>query len=97
MQLYQAVQQSIDSIGISPKLKAFNQRALLILVMTTWCVILEWIFLNYEADSAEEYMKSIYTITAGIGAILCFTSTILIRQRLFSLITMHNASFNESK
>lgn len=92
MQMYQAVQKSFHSIGLSPKLEAFNHVAITFLI-----IISEWIFLVYEADSAEEYMASIYAINTCAGVLLSFTSTIFTKRRLFSFMTMHNAYFDTSK
>lgn len=97
MQMYQAVQKSFHSIGLSPKLEAFNQRALCFVAITFLIIISEWIFLVYEADSAEEYMASIYAINTCAGVLLSFTSTIFTKKRLFSFMTMHNAYFDTSK
>lgn len=60
MQIYQEVQKSFHSIGISPKLEAFNRRALNIWAIAFLFIILEWLFLTYEVDNAEECMESIF-------------------------------------
>lgn len=55
------------------------------------------IFLIHEADSPQEYMKSIYMITAAIGLLLSFASTVLIKQKLFLFINRLDAIIDASE
>lgn len=97
MQTLQAVQKSFDSLGFSPKLKQFNYKISGISVISFLGIILLWIYLLHEADSSQEYMESIYIVTACSGIFLSFASTVFFKEELFSFINSFNELTNESK
>lgn len=91
------VQKNFDSLGLSRNQAPLNYRVLSIAATTFSGIILLWIFVIYEADSAQKYMKSIYVATAATGTFLSFVSTIFITQKLFSSIEGVEEFLNESK
>lgn len=97
MNIYQEVQTNFESVGFSPKLSPFNHKTLGFLVTTSFMIILGLIFLIHEADSAQLYMESIYSLTACIGVFLSFANLIFITKKLFSFIESMDKIINESK
>lgn len=95
--MYQEVQKGLQSIGYGPKLESVNHRFLSILAATSLGIISQWIFLIHEAASAEEYMESIYVITACTSIVLSFANTILIKKKLHSFIKANEEYFMGSK
>lgn len=76
MQVLQEVQKSFNWMGFNPKLEPFNRRILRILTIVFPAVVLQWMFLMLEANSAQEYLESIYMITACTCTFASFLSTI---------------------
>lgn len=97
MQTLQEVQKSFLSIGFGPQLKPFNQRILTILGIILAGVVLEFIYLIHEADSAQKFMESIYITTATTGSFFCFANTSFIMEEIFAFINSSNETFRESK
>lgn len=97
MQYLQEVQKMFNLVGFSPKLKPLNRRILVTLVLTFSALILMWIFLIQEADGAHENIESIYFVSASSSIFLCFASTILTKEKLFSFIDSLDEFFNERK
>lgn len=97
MQILQEVQRSLSSIGFNQKLEPFNRRIVSILVTVLPGFISVWVFLIHEADSAQEYMESIYIAVVSTGILLSFTSTISITKKLFSFIENIGECFKESE
>lgn len=97
MRVLQAVQKSFDRMGFSPKQERFNHLALGILVTNITGTSLQWIFLFRVANSSQEYMESVYFVTATTCIDLSFAHTIFITKKLFSLIDTIDELFNERK
>lgn len=97
MLILQEVQKSFDSIGFNPKLEPLNHKILGILCIVVPAVLSLWIFLVHEANSAHEYMDSIYVISTSCGIFLSFTSTILITKKLYFLFKVFDEFINEGK
>lgn len=97
MRVLQVVQKSFDRMGFSPKRERFNQRALDILVMDITGTSLQWIFLFRVADSSQEYMESVYVVTATTCITLSFAHTIFITKKFFSIIGTLDELVNERK
>lgn len=97
MKIFQEVQKSFNWMGFNPKLAPFNPRILSNFVMRFTSLIFLWIFLIYEAETAQEYMESMYVISTGSGIFLSFLSQIFITKRLFSFIKRVNEAVNESE
>lgn len=97
MKILQEVQNNLISMGMNPELERFNRRILNILAINFPGVVSLWIFLFHEANSAEEYLESIYIVTASSGIFLSFASTIFVMEELFSFIKNVDDAVNESK
>lgn len=97
MQTLREVQKSFNSLGFSRDQGPLNYRNLSILVSTFLGIVLLWMFIIYEADSAQKYMKSIYVATAATGTFLSFASTIFVTKKLFSLINSIDEFSTEGK
>lgn len=95
--MYNEVQKGFRSIGFGPNLEPFNPRVLSILTTTFLGVVSLWMFLFYEADSAEQYMESVCVITVCTGTLLSFASTVQDSEKLFSFIKADDEYLNESK
>lgn len=78
-------------------MESFNCIISGILAVSLLGVISICIFLIHKADSPQEYMKSIYMITAAIGILLSFASTVLIKQKLFLFINRLDAIIDASE
>lgn len=93
--MYKEVQRNFYSIGIGRKLKPFNHRILSILAMTSLGVMSLWLFLFYEADSAEKYVESACVITICTSTLLSMASTSLTTKKLFLFIKAHKEYLNK--
>lgn len=62
MQMLREARRSLNLLGFNQKLEPFNLIVLCICVFIFLCVSSQWIFLFFEADSAHEYMESIYIV-----------------------------------
>lgn len=56
-----------------------------------------WIFLIYEADTDQEYMESMYTVSVGSGIFLSFASSTFLTKKLYSFIDGIQENFSESE
>lgn len=97
MKILQGVQKSFKSLGLSPKPDRFNRKIFIFSIIYFPVVVSLWIFLVHEANSAEEYLESIYVVTTCSGILISFASTILAKMRLFSFIKKADVNVNESK
>lgn len=97
MQTFQAVQRGFESLGFSRKLAPFNRIVLRIFAIDFLLIISQLIFLIHEADSSQEYMESIYTITACSCIFVSLATTIFITDKLFTFIDGFDELINESK
>lgn len=97
MKTLQEIRKSFCSLGFSPELHPFNHMVLRFLCMAFLTGLLLWIFFIHVADSAQEYLETIYLITAYNGIFLSFASTIFIAEKLFIFFNNVDKISNESK
>lgn len=97
MKIYQEVQKSFVWIGFDQKLEPFNRKISSILAITFTAVLLQWIFLIHVAETAQQYMESMYIVSTCSGIFLAFASSTFTTKRLFSFIKRVNESVDESK
>lgn len=97
MQTLLEVQQNFNWIGLSPKLNQLNHVVLRILILNFLGVFSLWIYLIHVPDSPQEYMESIFVVTASTGISLSYTSTIFIRKKLYLFFNGVNVFYSESK
>lgn len=95
MKTLQEVQKKFESIGLGTAVKPFNRIKLRYITLSG--VISMFIFLIYEADSAQEYMESAFLVTTTGGTLLCFANTNLTIKKLFSFIDYVDKFVNEGK
>lgn len=91
------VQKCFDLMGISSKREQLNHITLSVLIIGGLAISLEWMYLILEADSSQEYMESIYVVTASTGIFFSFASTIFIEKKIFSFIDGIDDILIESK
>lgn len=97
MQFLQVVQNSFDSLGLSPKRERFNRLTVGLLIWGFVGVCWEFIFIFYEANSSQERMESIYIQTGCAGTLLSYATTIIMKTELFVFINNFDELTNESK
>lgn len=96
MNILQAVQNSFVSMGFNPNSEPLNHILLRTLSISAVGLTSLWIFLLHEAHSPQEYMESIYFVTAGSGIFLSALSIVLLTMELFSFIDRLDELANQS-
>lgn len=86
MKTVQEVQKNLSLIGLGPNQKSFNLVISRILVLSLLGVISLYMFLFLEADSAQDYMKSVFITTTSVGILLSIASTVFTKQKIFSFM-----------
>lgn len=90
MNLFQSAQESFAILGItvdqSMQTNPFNKRILAALLSYTLTVTIYTVFLFHDATTFWEYTDNIYTNSATIAIVLCFTIVVFNMRKLFALL-----------
>lgn len=97
MGVFQVVQKSFESMGISPCRNPINNKTLTIMFISFSGISLLGLYVSLIANSAQEYVKCIYILTATVGTFLSAVTTLLTKSKLFSFIGRIDNVFNERK
>lgn len=97
MNIFVTVKKNFASIGFIQGKGRFDLERWLRIFEGFLAIIMQCLYLVFDADTDEEYMDSMFMTTVGIFIYVCFLSVVLKTEMIFITIDEIQQFVNESK
>lgn len=96
MKILNTVRWSLEHLGYSATNRnILNKKQVEITISGILCFPLIFIYLQYEAVTAQDYLYSIFVSSVGVFIFISFVDTSQKVEKIFLLIDLHEKIFNE--
>lgn len=97
MEIFKTIKNNFASIGFTKKNEQFHTEQLLRTVEGFLAIILQCLYLLFDANTIKDYMVSILTTTVGIFVYVAYLSTVIKTEKIFIFLDDIEDVINESK
>lgn len=96
LKIFLTAKENLASIYLNENQCAFHCQQLLRVVQGVLAIILQCLYLVFDANNTRECMNSILMITVGCGVFIAYLSTIFQTKTIYDFIIEFEKSINES-
>lgn len=86
MEIFKTIKQNFVSIGFTKRNEKFHTEQLIRTLEGFLAIVLQCLYIVFDARTAKEYMFSIVAITIGIFVYIAYLSTVLRTEKIFIYI-----------
>lgn len=97
MEIFKRIKQNLASNGFRKDKGRFHLEQWLRTTQGLLAIVLQCIYLLFEAETTKEYMDSIFTTTVGVLVYVAYLSTVLKTKQLFIFIDGMEDAINGRK
>lgn len=97
MKIFQIIEQNFASLGFSSNQRSFNKKQLQIGLYFILGNVSQYAYLFHDANTAQQYMDSIFTTTTGTLIFISYVNTVRIMPIIFNSIDGLQRVVDESK
>lgn len=97
LKIFESVKKMLASIDLNANQRPFHRKQLLHIVQGFCAIILQCLYLVYEANTIREYMNSIFMTTVGILVYMGFWSAIFKTTIIYEFIDQYETIVNGSE
>lgn len=97
MKIFESAKMSLASMELDANKRPFHRKQLLKVMHSFLAIVLECLYIVYDANTAREYINSIFMTTIGIIVFIAYLSTIFKTTTIYNFIDHYETIVNESE
>lgn len=86
MRIFKTIRKTLKMSGFRSNESVFNSHNVRGISISATAIVMELLYVRYDADTVEEYMLCFFMLTIGIGLFISFLSTICRKTEVYDLI-----------
>lgn len=97
LEIFVTAKKNLASIHFDANKRPFHRQQLFRVALSSLAIVLECLYLVYEANTVREYINSSIFTTIGIAVYIAFLSAIVEMKTIYEFIDLYETIVNKSK